>query len=142
MFNPSNKLVVDCYADIDFSVLWGHANPKEPICDRIRTVFVVTFVNCPLFWLSKIQTYIALYNLHSEYVELSNSVRDLPPLKSLIKKVIENLGIDSEKLKFVSSSIVCKDNNGAIIVSTSPRMSPTSNHIAVRYHWFRHHIEK
>ena len=24
LFNPSNKLVVDCYADADFSGLWGH----------------------------------------------------------------------------------------------------------------------
>ena len=73
---------------------------------------------------------------------LSHSVRALLPLKSLIKEVIENLGIYSEKLKFVSSSTIYEDNNGAIVASTIPRMNPTSNHIAVKYHWFSQHIEK
>ena len=73
---------------------------------------------------------------------LSYSVRALIPLKSIIKEVIDNLGIDSDKLKFVSSSTIHEDNNGAIVVATSPRMTPTSNHIAVKYHWFRQHVGK
>ena len=84
--------------------------------------------------------YIALSTLHSEYVAFSHSVRALLPLKSRIKEVIDNLGIDSEKLKFVSSSTVYKDNNGAIFVATSPMIYPTSNHISIKYHWFRQHV--
>ena len=45
VFNPSNKLVVDCYSDADFAGLWGHENPQDPICDRSRTGLVVTFAN-------------------------------------------------------------------------------------------------
>ena len=45
VFNPSNKLVVDCCADADFAGLWGHENPQEPIFTRSRTRFVVTFAN-------------------------------------------------------------------------------------------------
>ena len=63
-------------------------------------------------------------------------------MKSLIKEVIDNLGIDSEKLKFVSSSTVYEDNNGAIVMTTIPRMTPTLKHIAVKYHWFRQHVGK
>ena len=111
VFNPSKKLDVDCYADKDFAELWGHEDPQDPICARSRTGFVVTFANCPLLWVSKLQTEIALSTLHSEYVVLSHSVRSLLPLKSLTKEVIDNLGIDSEKLKFVSSSTVYEDNN-------------------------------
>ena len=70
---------------------------------------------------------------------LSHSVRGLLPFKSLIKEVIDNLGIDCENLKFVSSSTVYEDNNGAIVVATSPRMTPSPKHIAVKYHWFRQH---
>ena len=93
MFNPSKKLVVDCYADADFAGLWGHEDPKDPICAGSRTGFVVTFSICPLLWVSKLHTEIALSTLHSEYVALSHSVRALLPLKSLIKEVIDNLGI-------------------------------------------------
>ena len=139
MFNPSKKLMVDCYDDSGFAGLWEHEDPQDPICARSRTGFVVTFSNCPLLCMSKIQTDIALSTLHSEYLALSHSVRVLLPLKSIIKEVIDNLGIDSEKLKFVSSSNVYEENNGAIVVATSPRMTPTSKDISVKYHWFRHH---
>ena len=66
VFNLSKKLVVDCYADADFAGLWGHEDPQDPICARSRTGFVVTFANCYLLWMSKLQTEIALSTLHSE----------------------------------------------------------------------------
>ena len=67
---------------------------------------MVTFSSFPLLGVSKLQTEIALYTIHSEYVALYHSVGELLPLKSLVKEVIDNLGIDSEKLKFVSSSTI------------------------------------
>ena len=73
---------------------------------------------------------------------LSHSVRALLSLKILIKEVIVNLGIDSKKLKFVSSSTIYEDNNGAIVVVASLRMTTTSKHIAVKYYWFRQHVGK
>ena len=85
MCNPSKKLVVDCYADAYFAVLWGHEDPQDPIYVRSRTGSVVTFANCPLLWVSKLHTKITLSTLHYEYVALYHSVRALLPLKSLIK---------------------------------------------------------
>ena len=73
---------------------------------------------------------------------MSHSVRTLLPLKSPIIEVIGNLGIDSDNLKFVSSSTIYKDNNGAIVVATSPKMTNTPKHIAVKYHWFRQNVGK
>ena len=92
--------------------------------------------------MSKLHTEIALSTLYSEYVALSHSVRALLTFKSLIKEVIDNLGIDSEEMKFVSRSTIYEENNGSIVVATSPRMTHTSNHIAVKYHWFRQHVGK
>ena len=54
IFNPSKKLVVDCYADADFAGLWLHEDPQDPICARTRTRFLVTFANCPLLRVSKL----------------------------------------------------------------------------------------
>ena len=56
VFNRSKKLVVDCYTDADFAGLWGNANSQNPFCARSITGFVVTFTNCPLLWVSKLQT--------------------------------------------------------------------------------------
>ena len=92
--------------------------------------------------MSKLQTDIALSTLHSEYVALFHSVRALLTLTSLIKEVIDNLGNDSEKMKFVSSATVYEDNNGAIFLATSPSMTPTPIHIYVKYHWFMQHVGK
>ena len=106
VFNPYKEIVVGCYADEDFSGLWEHVNSQDPICARSRTGFVVTFSNFTLLCLSKIQKYISLSTLHSGYVILSNYVRALLPLKSLIKESIDNLVIDSDNLKLVSRSTV------------------------------------
>ena len=103
---------------------------------------MVTFSNLPLLWVPKLQKETALSTLYSEYVALSHSVRELLPLKSLIKEVIDNLGIDSEKLKFVSRSTIYEGDNGAIVVATSPHMTPESKHISVKYHWFRQNVGK
>ena len=91
VFNPSKKMVVDCYADAYFAGLWGHENPQDPIYARSRTGFVVTFANFSLLWVSKLQTEIALSTLHYECVTLSHSVIALSTLKSLIKELIDNL---------------------------------------------------
>ena len=42
----------------------------------------------------------------------------------------------------MSTYTIYEYNNGSIDVATSPVMTPTSNHIAVKYHWFRQHIGK
>ena len=105
-------------------------------------VILGIFANCPLLWVSKLQTEIALSTIHSEYVALSHSVRALLPLESLIKEVIDNLGIDIENLKFVSSSTIYEDNNGPMVVAKIPRMTSTSKRIAVKYYWFRQHVGK
>ena len=86
MFNPPKKLVVGCYADADFLGLWGHEDPQDPIYARSRNGFEVTFANCPLLWVSKLQTDIALSTLHSDYGALSYSTRALLTLKLLSRK--------------------------------------------------------
>ena len=111
VFNPTKKLVVDFYADADFATIWGHENPQDSICGRSKTGFVGNFSNCPLLWVSKIQTEISLSTLNSEYVALSHYIRALLTLKILIKEIIDNLGTDSNKMKFVSSSTIYEDNN-------------------------------
>ena len=52
VFNPSKKLVMDCYDDADFSGLGGHEDPQDPICARSRTGFVV-ILPIVLYFLSK-----------------------------------------------------------------------------------------
>ena len=56
---------------------------------------------------------------------LSHSVRALINLKIIIKELIDNLGIDTKNLKFVSILNVYKDNGRSIAVTTSTSRTPT-----------------
>eukprot|EP00957_Ditylum_brightwellii_P034544 2619030-Ditylum_brightwellii.AAC.1 len=51
------------------------------------------------------------------------------------------MGTDTKKIECISKSTVYEDNNGAIRVVTCPKLTPTSKYIAVKYHWFRQHVE-
>ena len=75
-------------------------------------------------------------------MKLSHSVIYLLLLKSLIKKVIYNMGIDSEKLKFVSSYNLYDNNSKTIVAKTITRMTSISNIIDVKYNWSRHNVGK
>ena len=135
-------MVVDCYVYAYFMWLQGYEPPQDAICSNIRTGFVVTFTNLPILLDSKLQKNISLYNFYYEYVALYNSFKDLIPLKTIIKEVVDNLVMDSDTMKFISSSGVYEDNNGTIVVVTSSRMTNTSNPNYVKYHWFRKYAGK
>ena len=136
------KMIVDFYADADFVGIWVHENTQEPICARIRTGFVVKFSIFPILRVSKLHAYIVISTIHYEYVELYSSVRDLLTLEVITKEVIDNLVIYFEKLQFVSTSTVYKDNNDTIVLVTSPSTTPKPKHITIRYYWFRQKVGK
>ena len=48
-----------------------------------------------------------------------------------------NLGFNKSTL---IHSKVFEDNNGALILAKSPKLTPRTKHIAVKYHWFRDKI--
>eukprot|EP00957_Ditylum_brightwellii_P123857 9441539-Ditylum_brightwellii.AAC.1 len=79
--------------------------------------------------------------LHAEYVALSQSLRDLLPIGALITEIMAGMKTDTKKLEFISKSTVYVKNNGAIRVVTYPRLPPSSKFIAVKYHWFRQHVQ-
>ena len=141
ILNPTKSLSLECYADADFAGLYGVEDNQDPICVKSRTGYVITFANCPLLFVSKLQTEVALSTLHAEYVALSQSLRDLLPLKSLITEVFSRLKINIDNMTVTSKSTVYEDNNGARIVATCPKLTPTSKFIATKYHWFRQHVD-
>ena len=54
---------------------------------------------------------------------------------------MQGMSLDSDKLQVATKSTVFEDNNGAIRVAKCPKLTPTSKFIAVKYHWFRQHVE-
>ena len=139
VFNRSKELKLDCYAGADFAGLWSHESDQDPVCVKSRTGYVMTLGGCPLVWASKLQTEISLSTLEAEYIALSTAMRELIPIRRLLKEICEKFKTEMETMISLHSTVF-EDNNGAISLAQSPKLTPRTKHIAVKYHWFREHL--
>ena len=71
---------IDCYVDADFAGLYGVEDSQDSLSVKSRTGYVLLLANCPLMWVSKLQTEIASSTMESEYIALSQSLKDIIPL--------------------------------------------------------------
>ena len=136
-FKPGKVLELDCYVDADFAGLYNVEAHDDPVCVKSRTGYVLTLGSCPLLWVSKLQTEITLSTTEAEYVALSQSMRDLLPMRAKLQDVLTHLNIGPKDSKSKVVSTVFEDNNGCMALATSPKINPRTKHIAVKYHHFR-----
>jgi len=122
----TDTLQLDCYVNADFAGLFNVENALDPICSKSRTGFVIFLGQCPIVWVSKLQHETALSTTESEYVALSQAMRELIPMRNLVSKVAEILG--SPALAIKMHSTVYEDNNGCISQATSARFIPRNKH--------------
>ena len=87
ILNPSETLQVDCYVDADFAGLWNVEQDQDPLCVKSRTGYIIMFMGCPLTWISKLQTQIALSTTEAEYIALSQAMRDLIAIREVIQEI-------------------------------------------------------
>jgi hypothetical protein len=130
---------LDCYCDADFAGLYNVENHQDPVCVKSQTGFCLTLGDCPLLWVSKLQTEIALSTTEAEYIALSQAIRELLPMRELFQEVGTALQLKCA-MPTILYSTVFEDNNGALSIATSPKISPRTKHIAVKYHHFRSKI--
>jgi hypothetical protein len=133
-----DKFLVDCHVDTGFTGLWGYEDPQDPSCVKSRTGYFICIMDCPVVWVSKLQTDIATSTQESEYNSFSMATRDLLPLQQLSKSIVKGLGgddIGTAKVQTVGH----EDNLGCLkLTKMNPsRMTPRSKHYGVKYHWFR-----
>ena len=76
--------------------------------------------------------------MEAEYISLSMAMQDLIPLRTLVDEVKGLIGASALPCRTYSK--VFEDNNGALILASTPRMTPHSKHIAVKYHFFMEHV--
>ena len=141
ILDPSDDLTIDCYPDADFAGLWSHEHPQDPHCVQSRTGYVITLAGCPVLWVSKLQTEIALSTMESEYVALSQSCKDLFPIMDLGKEIGTFFDLPvKDKARFHVR--IHEDNVGALTLGKLEprRMTPRSKHYAIKYHWFREQL--
>ena len=73
-----------------------------------HTGFVIRYASCPVLWISKLQTEVALSTAEAEYIAMSQALREMIPLMNLMQKVDVIFKLHILKPKFILK--VHKDN--------------------------------
>ena len=146
---PLNDLTINCFVDADFAGLWNVEDDQNPLCVKSQSGILLTFMGCPIHWLSKLQTQIALSTMEAEYIALSQAMRELIGLRAILKKIYTTVLTDpkdyaslsfntiSKSFGTIPDSTVYEDNEACLKFATAPKMSPRTKHIAIPYHFFR-----
>jgi hypothetical protein len=139
---PTTDLSLNCYADADFAGLFSSSDPDDPKSVKSRSGFVITLGSVPVSWSSKLQTETALSTMESEYISLSQALRVLLPLRIVLDEVATSLHLKHDPQSTIQSTIF-EDNQACLSLASSdpPKMTPRSKSIAVKYHWFREHLQ-
>jgi hypothetical protein len=106
-----------------------------------------------MLWVSKLQSLIALSTMEAEYVALSQSMRDLIPIREILKDIMKVVfGIEDHTPKCatyskslndvqaIPTSNVYEENAACLKMEMMPKLSPRTTHIGIPWHWFRSKI--
>lgn len=87
-------------------------------------------------WASKLQTEISLSSTESEYIALSQSLREVIPMMELIKELRDEGFTINDNLPEVNCKAF-EDNSGALEMAKVHKLRPRTKHINIKYHHFR-----
>ena len=138
IFRPDHSKGLECHVDADFAGGWADGDSSNPESVLSRTGFIISYAGCPIYWCSKLQTEIALSTTESEYIALSQSMREVLPFLNLMQEIEEFLPVKKTEPKFFCT--VWEDNRSCIKVAESPKFTPRTKHIALKYHHFRQFV--
>ena len=132
---PNGDFNLDTWVDADFAGLFNREVDSDPASVRSRYGYYITFGGVPLTWKSQLIKEICLSTMHAEYVGLSNAVRSLIPIQSMIIDTLGYLELKVSTSPKVLSKIF-EDNQGAYLLAVNQRLSPRSKYFMVKYHFF------
>ena len=136
--SESAELKVDLYVDAAFASGWGTEESTNPDSVKSRTGYIIEIANCPVLWVSKLQSSVATSTMESEYTALSMALRAFIPLQAVIRSVVK--GLHYERRESVTfNATVHEDNQGALILANLEpgRHTIRSKFYALKLHWFR-----
>ena len=140
IYCPDKNAGFKCYVDADFAGGYSVETSDDPVSVFSRTGYVIYYMNCPIVWVSKLQSEISLSTVEAEYIALSTSMRDVIPLLDQVHEM--HLIYGDKTPKPIVHCTVFEDNNGALELANTPRYRPRTKHIAIKYHHFREHVKK
>ena len=139
---PDKEKCLETYADADFSGNWSRENAnKDSMTVKSRAGVLITFANCPVLWVSNLQTIISLSATDADYVALSQSLRETITIIKLLKKlnILEYSTYSSTPTVYYKAF---EDNSGALELANTPKMHPRTKHINLAYHHLRDYVRR
>ena len=136
-FRPDKKNLssIDCYVDTDFTGAYSKECSQDPNSVKSRTGCVIMYARCPILWFSRLQQEISLSTTEAEYIALSTAAREILPMRDLLVEISFQFGITE-----ITPNVKCtifEDNVGAETLAKSPKMTPRTKHLAIKYHHFK-----
>ena len=138
IFKPDVSRGLECHVDADFAGGWvggDHSHPEQVLS---RAGYVISYAGCPIYWVSKMESEIALSTTEAEYIALSMAMRDVLPFLNLMVEIKEFLPVSELQPQFFCK--VWEDNRSCIKVAEAPKFTPRTKHIALKYHHFRQFV--
>ena len=139
IYKPDRTNQLNCYVDADFAGSFAHEISHLKASVLSRTGYIIYLCGCAIVFKSKMQSEIALSTTEAEYIALSQSMRDLLPLRTILSELSRILMF--EITTPIAQSTVFEDNNGAIELAKEPKYRPRTKHIAIKYHHFRDNVQ-
>ena len=100
---------------------------------------MIKYAGCPVYWQSKLQADISLSTAESEYIAMSQALRETLPIMSLMKEINVVFPLHIPEPKFVVK--VHEDNQSCIAMASNLKFTSRTKHIAIKYHHFRKHVK-
>ena len=142
IIDPNKKESFNVWADADFSGNWNKMTAElDSSTAKSRSGYVINMAGCPILWASKLQTQIALSSCESEYICLSQSLREVLPLMTLMQELKDREFIDAS----TTPKVHCKafeDNSGCVEMARVHKLRPRTKHINIVYHHFREAVRE
>lgn len=140
---PDGSKGIQCFVDADFANGWNSSDCEEPSSVYSRRGFVIMYAGCPLVWVSKLQTEVALSTTEAEYIALSQVMRELTPVLGILEELTPVLNLNKDQPHVFwkscgyddnSNNLVAnlyEDNAGAYELAKAPKMRPRTKHIII-----------
>jgi len=130
IIHPTNKNHLGAYIDSDFAGSWSKETSHLWHSALSHTGYVITYSSCPIHWVSKLQSKIALSTCEAECIALSMCTWALPPLWRVLDDITKwflepnqaprlsnlHITISTKQLQ----SVICKDNAACLEIANDP----------------------
>jgi hypothetical protein len=131
---------LECWVDAAHASEWSSKTASDDqYSARSMMGYIKTYAGCPMHWTSKMQTEIALSTTETEYIALSQSMREVLPIIQLLEEA-KQLDIPVLNAKPKVHCKVFEDNAGAIEIANVPKMKLRTKHLNIKYHHFREEV--